>query len=146
MRTSVVSALLLLFGIACGSSKPFSASGGRAAVGVNLVAPVFFGSGTTAPANLDVIVENRSASPIVVRSVRVESTAMAQWGLYPAQRVFRVTVNPGEAKAFPIFATAVTGRARYTPNEPLAVRALVQFDSGEERFQEIYQGLVSGVD
>ena len=146
MRASVISALLFSFAVGCGSSKPFSTSGGRAAVGVDLVSPVFFGSGTTAPANLDVIVENRSASPIVVRTVRVDSSGMAQWGIYPVQRTFRVTLNPGEAKVFPIFATAVASRARYTPNEPLSVRAVVQFDSGNDRFQEIYQGLVSGVD
>ena len=70
---------------------------------------------------------------------------MAQWALYPTQRVFRVTINPGEAKALPIFATAVTSRARYTPNEPLAVRAIVHFESGDDRYQEIFQGLVSGV-
>lgn len=142
MRASSI-ALLVLLAAGCGSSQQeFSTSGGRAAVGVNLVSPVFFGSGTTAPANLDVIVENRSAAPIMVRSIRVESMAMAVWGIYPVQRIFRESVNPGEAKAFPLFATAVTGRARSTPNEPLSVRAVVQFESGEERYQEVFIGVV----
>ena len=143
MRKSAISLVVVALLAGCGSSQPFSASGGRAGVGVMLAGPVFFGSGNTAPANLDVIVENRSALPIVVRNVRIESSGMAQWGIYPIARTFRETVNPGEARAFPIFATAVARSARYTPNEPLSVRAIVQFDSEENRFQEVFNGMVS---
>lgn len=117
-------------------------SGGRAALAVSLVSPVFFGSGTTAPANLDVIVENRAGVPITIRSVRVESMGMAQWGIYPAQRMFNETVGAGQTKAFPIFATAQARAARMTMTEPLTVRAIVQFASGEERYQEVYIGRV----
>ena len=143
MRKSAFSLLVVVVLAGCGSSQPFSASGGRAGVGVLLAAPVFFGSGNTAPANLDVIVENRSAVPIVVRNVRLESSGMAQWGIYPISRTFRETVSPGQARAFPIFATAVARTARYTPNEPLSVRAIVQFDSESDRYQEVFNGMVS---
>lgn len=131
---------IVLLAAACGSTDAMSTSGGRAAVGVSLVSQVFFGSGNTAPANLDVIVENRSAQPIIVRNIRVSSSGMVQWAIYPVQRAFRETLNPGEAKAFPMFATAVSRYARTTPNEPLNVRTVVQFESGKERFQEIYNG------
>jgi hypothetical protein len=133
-------ALTSLALIACGSTKPMSTSGGRAAVGVALVSQVFFGSGTTAPANLDVVVENRSAHPIVVRNIRAQSSGMVQWGIYPVQRNFNETLNPGEAKSFPLFATAVARYARMTPNEPLNVRAVVDFQSEGRRYQEMYVG------
>jgi hypothetical protein len=130
----------------CAATQPFTTSGGRAAVGVALTAPVYFGSGTTAPANIDVIVENRSMQPLVVRSIRIESSNMAQWGILTISRVFRETVAPGEMKAFAIFATAVTNRVRYTPNEPLNVRAIVQFESEGNTYQELFNGVVRGVE
>ena len=131
---------LLILAVACGSSAPLSTSGGRVGVGVALLGPVFFGSGTQAPANVEVLVENRAGQPIVVRSIRVESSGMMSWGIYPSQRTFTETIAPGEAKAFPMFATAGARSARMTPNEPLSVRAVVQFEAGKERFQEIYTG------
>jgi len=131
---------LLILALACGSSTPTSTSGGRAGVGVVLLAPVFFGSGTTAPASVEVLVENRAGQPITVRSIRLESSGMMSWGIYPSQRTFSETVAPGESKAFPMFATAAARSSRMTPNEPLTVRAVVQFEAGKERFQEIYTG------
>lgn len=130
---------LVLLVAACGSGIA-STSGGRAAVGVNLVSPVFFGSGTSAPANVEVVVENRSGQPMIVRSIRVESSGMMTWGIYPARRSFVETLAPGEVKSFPMFATAVAQSSRMTPNEPLTVRAVVQFDVGKEHFQEFYSG------
>jgi hypothetical protein len=130
----------LILAVACGTSTPISTSGGRAGVGVVLLAPVFFGSGTTAPANVEVLVENRAGLPITVRSIRVESSGMMSWGIYPSQRTFSETIAAGEAKAFPMFATAAARSSRMTPNEPLTVRAVVQFQAGKERFQEIYTG------
>ncbi|HUP50407.1 MAG TPA: hypothetical protein VNA04_16650 [Thermoanaerobaculia bacterium] len=132
--------LVLVTAAACGTGQPISTSGGRAAVGVQLVGSVFFGSGSTAPANLEVLVENRSPAEIVVRHIRVESSGMATWGIYPAQRTFRETLSPGQVRAFPMYATAAT--TRRSPTEPLTVRAVVQFDSGTERFQEFFSGMV----
>ena len=136
-RTSILFGILLA--AACGSGS-MTTSGGRAAVAVSLASQVFFGSGTTAPANLDVIVENRSGLPIKVRNIRVQSSGMVQWGIYPVQRAFNETLAPGEAKAFPLFATAVARYSRSMPNEPLSVRAVVQFESGEKNYQEMYNG------
>ena len=67
---------------------------------------------------------------------------MVQWGICPVQRAFNETIAPGEAKAFPMFATAVTRYTRSMPNEPLNVRAVVQFESGEKNYQELYNGRV----
>ncbi|HUF70611.1 MAG TPA: hypothetical protein VMM79_18325 [Longimicrobiales bacterium] len=125
---------------ACGSGSQYSTSGGLVGVGLVLVSPVFFGSGTSAPANLEVVVENRAAQPLVVRSVRAQSSGMVQWGIYPVQRTFNETINPGEAKSFPLFATAVARYARMTPNEPLNVRAVVEFETAGKRYQELYHG------
>jgi hypothetical protein len=132
---------MILFAMACSSSgPPVSTSGGRAGIAVTLVTPVFFGSSTSAPANIEVLVENRAGVPIVVRNISLQSSGMLTWGIYPTQRMFNESINPGEAKAFPMFATAAARQARMTPNEPLTVRAVVQFEAGKERFQEIYTG------
>ena len=143
MRVSRLIPIVLL-AAACASSSddrvPASTSGGLAGVGVTLLSPVFFGSGTNAPANIEVVVENRAGVPIVIRNVRLESSGMMSWGIYPTQRMFNETINAGEAKAFPMFATASARSSRMTPNEPLMVRAVVQFDAGKERYQEIYHG------
>ena len=140
MRRVTLSVVVVLLAAACGSSQPVSTSGGRAAIGVNLQSPPFFGSGTTAPANVDVVVENRSASPIVVRNVRLESIGMAQWGVQTINRMFNETIAPGDTKAFPLFATARALVSRMTYTEPLTVRSIVQFESEGKRFQEIYTG------
>lgn len=140
MKTLRLLPVILLL-IACSSSgPPVSTSGGRAGVAVTLLTPVFFGSSTTAPANIEVVVENRAGVAIVVRNITLQSSGMMTWGVYPTQRMFNETVNAGEAKAFPMFATAAARQARMTPSEPLTVRAVVQFDAGKERFQEIYTG------
>ena len=140
MKVSGVIAIALVFAACSTGGTPMSTSGGRAGVAVTLVSPVFFGSGTTAPANIEVLVENRAGVPIVVRNINLQSSGMMSWGIYPTQRMFNETVNPGEAKAFPMFATASARTSRMTPNEPLTVRAVVQFDAGKERYQEIYSG------
>ena len=132
---------VILLAAACASSgPPLSTSGGRAGIAVTLLSPVFFGSSTTAPANIEVVVENRAGVPIVVRNVSLQGSGMMTWTVYPTQRMFNESINPGEAKAFPMFATAAARQARMTPNEPLTVRAVVQFEAGKERFQEIYTG------
>lgn len=140
MKIAPVIAIVVLAAACSSAGPPMSTSGGRAGVAVTLASPVFFGSGTTAPANLEVLVENRAGVAIVVRNISIQSSGMLSWGIYPTQRMFNETVNPGEAKAFPMFATAGARTSRMTPNEPLTVRAVVQFDAGKERFQEIFTG------
>jgi hypothetical protein len=140
MKVARLVAIVFVMAACSSGGPPMSTSGGRAGVAVTLASPVFFGSGTTAPANLEVLVENRAGVPIVVRNISIQSSGMLSWGIYPTQRMFNETVNPGEAKAFPMFATASARTSRMTPNEPLTVRTVVQFDAGKERFQEIYSG------
>lgn len=126
----------VLFTVACGST-----GSGRPA---NIAAPdvhaelngsVFFGSGTTAPANIDVTVTNRSAVPIVLRRIEVDSPGMGTYGIVRTARTVRENIGPGETKSVTVFATAVT--TVRNPSEPLTLRVIADFESGKDRWREI---------
>ncbi|HEU4886485.1 MAG TPA: hypothetical protein VFV49_01270 [Thermoanaerobaculia bacterium] len=128
--------LFVLFAVACGST-----GSGRPA---NITAPdlraqlngsVFFGSGTTAPANIDVTVTNTANVPIVLRRVEVDSPGMGTHGILRTSRTFRENIAPGETKSVTVFATAVT--TTRNPSEPLTIRVIADFESGKDRWREI---------
>jgi hypothetical protein len=98
---------------------------------------LFFGSGTTAPLMAEVVVGNRTSAPIVLRGIRLSSPGMSQYSLLPESRTFNDTIAAGEAKAYPMTPTAVASRARMTVNEPLTIRAEIDFESGGKRRREI---------
>jgi len=108
---------------------------------VRLVNPLFFGSGTTAPATLEVTIANRANASITLRRLEVDSPGMAEYSLFPYTRNFNETIGPGETKTFTLFATARTGIARLTPNEPLTLRVFADFMAGKTRFRDIYLNL-----
>ena len=101
-----------------------------------LVTDVFFGSGTSAPAPIQVDIRNRATVPIVVRRIQIESPGMAQYTIGRADRYFRETVSPGETKSLTVFATAYAQTTR-RPSEPLQLRVFIEFESGEARWREI---------
>lgn len=134
-----VSILLLLFVLACGSSVNTSRPANVPKPDVEIrTGQLFFGSGTTAPLPLDVLVHNGSAQPIVVRRIRVESPGMTQYGIYPFERLFRETIEPGATESFPLNPTAVASAPRMHPSEPLILRAWIDFEAGENRWREMY--------
>lgn len=125
-----------LFTLACGSagsSRPASIAAPEIRAG--LAGTVFFGSGNTAPANIDVEVTNRAGVPITVRRLEVSSPGMATYGLIRTTRDIRETVAPGETKRVTVFATAVTNVRN--PSEPLTIRVLADFEAGKDRWREI---------
>ena len=128
--------LVALFAAACssaGNSRPANIAAPEVRAG--LAGTVFFGSGTSAPANIDVSVTNRANVPIVLRRVEVDSPGMSTYGLIRAARTMRETIAPGETKSVTVFATAVTNVRN--PSEPLTLRVVADFESGKDRWREI---------
>ena len=101
-----------------------------------LVAPLFFGSSTSAPATIEVRVANRGGVPIVVRRIELDSPGMGQYTLVRYMREYNETVGPGETKPITIFATARALTTR-RPTEPLTIRAIVHFKAEGKSWREV---------
>src|SRR5215212_7153328 len=132
--------LLLFAAFACASGPKFAERPKtieRPDIEVVQLSVPFFGSGSTASVPLDVEITNRASVPLSVRRVRVESAGMSEYALYPAERLFKEDIPPGQTKAFNISATAYTNIARLNPVEPLSIRATIDFETGDVRFREI---------
>jgi hypothetical protein len=128
--------LVVLFAVSCGSAgntRPATIAAPEIRAG--LAGTVFFGSGSTAPANIDVSVTNRATVPIVLRRVEVDSPGMSTYGLVRTARTMRETIAPGETKSVTVFATAVTNVRN--PSEPLTLRVIADFENGKDRWREI---------
>ncbi len=135
MRRTLSLMLPLMLVLACasgGSSRPKHI----AQPAVELVMPhdIFFGSGSSAPATIEVIVHNRATVPIRVRRVEVDSPGMVQYAIQRTVRDFAETVPAGGSKAVTVFATAVTTVSR--PTEPLTIRAVIDFEAAGTRWRE----------
>lgn len=136
-RLSFLIAALVLLAAACGSGggsqRPPNVP--QPVIDVRLAHPIFFGSQSSAPANIEVTVTNRASVPITVRRIEVDSPGMAQYTLRHTIRQFRDTVQPGESKDLTVFATAVTSTSR--PTEPLSIRAIFEFELEGKFWREI---------
>lgn len=131
------SSFLLLLVVACGtaqSTRPASIP--QPDLDAHLVSPLFFGSGTTAPATIEVEVTNRADVPIEVIRVALDSPGMGQYTLGAARRDFKETLAPHESKKLTVFATAYAQTTR-RPDEPLVIRAIVEFKAGTTYWREI---------
>lgn len=118
--------ILLLLSLACaGATMKRPAGMPPPDVDARLVNPVFFGSGTSAPATIEVRVANRGQVPLVVRRIELDSPGMGQYTLARIARQFSETVAPGETKTMTVFATAIAQTTR-RPTEPLTIRAIVE--------------------
>lgn len=129
--------LLLLAAIACASAQNTQRPAELAQPGVDirLTSPIFFGSGMTAPVTLDVDITNRAKVPLTLRRIELDSPGMMQYELIRHARTFRETIEPGETKPVTLFATA-SRRVRY-PSEPLTVRAILEFEAGDNVWREV---------
>jgi len=126
MNRWAVAGLMLLL-VACGTGSARPADVAEPTIGLELAHELFFGSGATAPATIDVHVLNRATTPILLRRVALSSPGMSTYAIYPITREFHETIQPGEVKTVSIFATAQTTVRR--PTEPLTLRAVVDFAS-----------------
>jgi hypothetical protein len=132
----LVVALATLFTIACGSGGSTRPAGITApAIDSDLVGTIFFGSGSTAPANIDVNVTNTSSVPITLTRVEVDSPGMGTYTLRRTARLLREDIAPGQTKRVTVFATAVTTVSN--PSEPLTIRTIADFQAGKDRWREI---------
>ncbi len=134
MHRSLSLLIVLLTGCASvASTRPATIP--QPEIDARLAHPVFFGSGSTAPATVDVTVRNRAKVPIVVRRVEVDTPGMVMYTILRTSRTFRETVPAGETKSLPIFATATTVTSR--PTEPLAIRVIIEFEGGGSIWREV---------
>jgi hypothetical protein len=132
----LVVAMAAFFALACGSASSSRPAGIAAPeVHSDLAGTVFFGSGNTAPANIDVTVTNTASVPIVLLRVEVDSPGMATYRIQRTMRQFRENLAPGETKRVTVFATAITNVRN--PSEPLTIRTIADFEAGKERWREV---------
>jgi len=130
--------LLLLAAVAC-SSTAAKESPGKPALQIVQTAPLFFGSGYSAPLNVNVNIANVAKEPIRVRRVRLEpGGGQNQYNIYPHSRIVSEEVQPGETKTLYIALTAYTNITRLQPNEPLGMRAIIDYEFGGKRYQGYY--------
>ncbi len=139
MRVFLI-ALLIVMLAACASSTQAvrPADVAQAEVGVNLRAPLMFGSSRTAQASFDVTVNNPAKVEVRVRRIRLSSPSMMDYEILPVVRTFNDVIPPGGSKTFSVLAEAVSSTRGLSPSEPLNIRAEVDFEAGERRYREIY--------
>lgn len=126
----------LLLAVACAGTNTAQRPAHIAPPGLEaaIVNEVFFGSGNTAPATVEVKVTNTANEPVTVTRIEVDSAGMAEWGLQRQSRVFREVIEPGATKPITFFANAVTNTSRRT--EPLSFNVRVEFEGGGTRWQQ----------
>ncbi len=129
--------ILLLLSLSCASGTIQRPPGmPQPDIDAHLVNPIFFGSGGSAPATIEVRVANRGPVPLVVRRIELDSPGMGQYTLARIVRQFNETVPPGEAKAMTVFATAVAQTTR-RPTEPLTIRAIIEVKAQGVTWREV---------
>jgi hypothetical protein len=63
---------------------------------------------------------------------------MTEYAIEPVEKIVRETIAPGESRAIIVDATGYRKVSQRTLNEPLTLRALVDFEAAGEQFREIY--------
>jgi hypothetical protein len=130
--------LPLLFVVACATGAARPANIIRPEIEFEANGTPFFGSGFTAPLDVDATVTNRSNAPVMIHSIRVTSPGMIQFTVRPIQRLIRQTLAAGETKTFVIPLTLLASSAGIRPTEPLNLRAEVDFIVDEKHYRDIY--------
>lgn len=137
MRSSITILLVSLL-VACSSSGTRPAGVAAADVSVRLAAPLFFGSGRTSAAALDVNITNRANVPVTLRRIHIYTPGMVQYTLRPLDRPYNDTLAPGETKTYHLTTEAITSTPALTPTEPLNVRVELDFEATGKRYREIF--------
>jgi len=137
MRSSIIILLVSIL-VACSSSGTRPAGVAAADVSVRLAAPLFFGSGRTSAAALDVNVTNRANVPVTLRRIHISASGMLQYTIRPLDRIYNDTLAPGETKPYHLTTEAIASTPALTPTEPLNVRVDVDFEATGRRYREIF--------
>jgi hypothetical protein len=137
MKPKLALAMMLL--VAACSSGSSTQSGNMETLLLRLEqrGTIFFGSGYTAPANLQIDLTNVSNEPVKLVRVGLSTPGMAQYSLQPISRTFNEEIAPKETKSYPLFGTAQTSIYRLRVSEPLVARVIVELEQGGKRFREI---------
>lgn len=126
---------LLFIAIACSGNKATRPAHIAAPdIDVAIMNEIFFGSGRTAPATIEVRVKNLATVPITVRRIDIGSRTMTEWGLVRQSRGYSEVIAPGETKPITFFATAET--LTRTRSEPLSYETRVEFEAEGARWQQ----------
>lgn len=136
MRARLLPLALLLAACASGGARPASIA--RPDINIVVRDTLYMDRSGTGPLTVEVHVHNAATQPVVVRRVRVQSWAMTEYAIYPAEKIVRETIAPGESRAIIVDATGYRKVSQRTLNEPLTLRALVDFEAAGEQFREIY--------
>lgn len=129
-------ALTAVLVAACATAPQRPATVAEPEIQLAPAAPIFFGSGMTAPVSLEIAVTNRASVPLSVVRIRIESSGVANYALRTYERNYRETLAPGETQVFPILTQAYAAYAGMRTMEPMTVRVFVDFESGKTRFRE----------
>ena len=124
---------VVVVGCASGSSRPATIAEPR--IDVRMVGSSYFGSTSTAPATIEVEVQNPADVPITVRRVEIDSPGMTQYRVQRTVRTVRETIAPGDSRVISVMVPVV--RASSQLNEPLTLRALIDLEAGRDAWREI---------
>ncbi len=136
MRARLLPLALLLAACASGGARPASIA--RPGIDIVVRDTLYMDRSGTGPLTVEVHVRNDGKQPVVVRRVRVQSWAMTEYAIVPAEKIVRETIAPGETRAIIIDATGYRKVSQRNLNEPLTLRALVDFEADGKAFREIY--------
>jgi hypothetical protein len=133
---------LALLALACasgggGDAAATAAASGRPLIEMGVRGTVHIDRTGEGPMTIAVRLTNRAAEPITIRRIRVQSWAMEQWAIDPAERYVVEKLGPGESKTIEISGTAYRKSTVRFISEPLTLRALVDYEQGGRRLREV---------
>jgi hypothetical protein len=131
----VVPAACLMLAAACASGPKRPASVAAPNLDVRMEHNIFFGTSTSAPATVDVLLHNNANVPITIRRASVTSPAMGQFSIRTTTHDFHEVIQPGGTGRVSLYATA--DRTVDDPSEPLTLRATVELEAAGTRWREI---------
>jgi hypothetical protein len=134
-RLSPILAACVVLAAACASGPKRPASVAAPAIEVRLEHNIFFGTSTTAPATVDVLLHNYANVPIMIRRASVTSPAMGQFSILTATHDFHEVIPPGGTGRVSIYTSAT--RTVDDPSEPLTLRATVELEAAGTRWRQI---------
>jgi hypothetical protein len=130
--------LPLLFSLFACKSAPTATNADRPELVMQAQNALFFGSGSTAALSVGVGFTNRAKEPIKINSIRLEPGLMTEYSVYPLERFVNVNLKPGESQAVVVNMTAYTNQRRLMHDEPLSLRAAVDYTKNGKRYRERY--------
>lgn len=88
--------------------------------------------------NFQVEIINRSAEPLEVNRIQVESMGAGAYSLPSSSRPFARTIPPEHIEVFELWVPASTETTILGANGPVTIRSVVSFTSSIGKFQKVY--------